>query len=132
MEIALEPQTVIDLDYTKTPKQYHGCAVLDSRSTIADLRFANCEFLRNLEIISGWKAFVKGTFYVVRYLKACAIFLSSDTVAKTYGVRGLYCLFEEVGKMNAKRDNKRLREMGVMNAWFGILDGIIIASGKSK
>lgn len=49
-----------------------------------------------LNIVSGWKTYVKGTFYVVRYLKAHAIFLSGDTVAKAYGVRGLYSSFEEV------------------------------------
>lgn len=39
---------------------------------------------------------------------------------------------QEMGKVNARTYGKRLHEMGLNNAWFGILNGIIIASGISK
>lgn len=37
-----------------------------------------------------------------------------------------------MGKKSATRYKKRLREIGIKNAWFGIIDGVIIASGASK
>jgi hypothetical protein len=49
-----------------------------------------------LNIIAGWKNFVKGKFYVVRYLKNHAVFLTDGSPAKAYGVNCLYSSFEEV------------------------------------
>lgn len=46
-----------------------------------------------LDIISGWRLFVKGSFYIERYLKRCAIFINND---KVYGVLGLYQNFDEL------------------------------------
>lgn len=51
---------------------------------------------KELEIVRSWKNFIKGRFYVVRYLKAYAVFLSGDAPPKAYGVRGLYSSFAEV------------------------------------
>ncbi|MHA1381568.1 MAG: hypothetical protein ACTSRG_24640 [Candidatus Helarchaeota archaeon] len=45
----------------------------------------------------------------------------------------LFVLFhQEQGKANAKKYKKMLLEMGISNAWFAVLYGIIVASGKSK
>ncbi len=49
-----------------------------------------------LEIVSSWKHFVRGRFFVLRYLKAHAIFLEAGRVPKAYGVLGLISPFEEV------------------------------------
>lgn len=192
-----------------------------------------------LKTVRSWKNFIKGKFYVVRYLKEYAVFLTGAASAKAYGVHCLYSPFEDVigsdlpilletvllpwrdkiiydglilpfnihlgsgvqqgiedsyrrakvqhgiisrfdlpvakaqthvellkfylrtpvsreecaaeiqeliqrdnnlmmlyhqemGKITAASYKKRLKESGVKNAWFGILDGIIIASGASK
>ena len=39
---------------------------------------------------------------------------------------------QEMGKAHARRQGTRLREMGVTDAWFAILEGTIVASGKTK
>ena len=40
---------------------------------------------------------------------------------------------QEMGKIHARTYGKRLREMGLSDvAWFGILQGLIISSGKTK
>jgi len=49
-----------------------------------------------LEVVKSWKNFIKEKFYVVRYLKDYAVFLTGDSPAKAYGVRGLYSSFAEV------------------------------------
>lgn len=192
-----------------------------------------------LEIVRSWKNFIKDKFYVVRYLKEYAVFLTGDSPAKAYGVRCLYSSFadvigsdlpvlletvllpwqdkiiydglispfnihfgsgvqegiedsyrkakvghgiitsfdlpateeqthadllkfylrtqasreeyaaeiheliqrdnrllvlyhQEMGKITAASYKKHLKESGVKNAWFGILEGIIIASGATK
>ena len=41
----------------------------------------------NLAIVSKWKNFVRGEFYIERYLKKYTVFIGGDTV---YGVLGLY------------------------------------------
>lgn len=46
-----------------------------------------------LEIISEWKNFVHGDFYIERYLKRCAMFIENDAV---YGVLGLHQSFDEL------------------------------------
>ncbi|KAA0226145.1 hypothetical protein EDS67_20845 [candidate division KSB1 bacterium] len=49
-----------------------------------------------LEIVAGWKNFMRGMFYIIRYQKDYAVFLTSEAPAKAYGVRALYSSFEEM------------------------------------
>lgn len=49
-----------------------------------------------LEIVSGWRTPLKGTFYLLRYLKKYAIFLDNETPSKAYGVLALTETFEEI------------------------------------
>ena len=46
-----------------------------------------------LTIVSKWKGFVQGEFYIERYLKKYTVFIGGDTV---YGVLGLYEGLEEI------------------------------------
>ncbi|GFP31237.1 hypothetical protein, partial [Candidatus Hakubella thermalkaliphila] len=39
---------------------------------------------------------------------------------------------QEMGKIHARTYGKRLREIGLTNAWFAILEGITIASGATR
>lgn len=39
---------------------------------------------------------------------------------------------QEIGKSYARSFGKRLREIGLGGVWFGILEGLIVASGKTK
>ena len=39
---------------------------------------------------------------------------------------------QEMGKVHARTYRKRLREIGVVDGWFAILEGMIIASGPTK
>jgi hypothetical protein len=39
---------------------------------------------------------------------------------------------QEMGRVHARYYRKRIKEAGLKTAWFGILDGLIIAGGKSK
>ena len=39
---------------------------------------------------------------------------------------------QEMGKIHARTYGKRLREIGLTNAWFAILEGVTIASGVTK
>lgn len=39
---------------------------------------------------------------------------------------------QEMGKVQARSLGKKLREIGFKNGWFGILEGMIVASGKTK
>ncbi len=47
----------------------------------------------NLAIVSQWRNFVRGKFYIERYLKKYAVFIGEDTV---YGVLGLHDGLEEI------------------------------------
>jgi hypothetical protein len=47
-----------------------------------------------LNIINTWQAFIKGDFYIERFLKKQAIFISSDD--RVYGVCGLYQGLDEM------------------------------------
>jgi hypothetical protein len=49
-----------------------------------------------LEIVAGWRNFVKGTFYLLCYLKRYAVFLDGETPPKAYGVVALTNTFEEI------------------------------------
>ena len=48
-----------------------------------------------LEIVSGWRHHIRGTFYLVRYLKRYAVFLD-ENATKAYGVLALNDSFEEI------------------------------------
>lgn len=39
---------------------------------------------------------------------------------------------QEMGKSHARTYGRRLREIGLVDSWFGILEGLVIASGKTK
>ena len=39
---------------------------------------------------------------------------------------------QETGKSNARRYRRRLKDIKISDGWFGILEGMIVASGKSK
>jgi hypothetical protein len=73
-------------------KLYGKGNLIDSFLKENPLRFSQEE----LNIVAGWRNFVKGKFYVVRYLKSYAVFLTDGSPAKAYGVRCLYSSFEEV------------------------------------
>ena len=49
-----------------------------------------------LAIVAGWKHAVIGQFYIFRYLSKYAIFLSTDSPKKAYGVLALADPFEEL------------------------------------
>lgn len=49
-----------------------------------------------LAIVAGWKHAVSGHFYVLRYLKQYAVFLSEGNPPKAYGVLALASPFEEL------------------------------------
>ena len=42
------------------------------------------------------------------------------------------CYHQEMGKIHARTYSKRLREIGLSGVWFAILEGLTIASGKSR
>lgn len=39
---------------------------------------------------------------------------------------------QEMGKMHARTYGKRLREVGLKGAWFAILEGLVVAGGKTR
>jgi hypothetical protein len=50
-----------------------------------------------------------------------------------YGNKELMVTYhQEMGKFHARTYGRRLREIGLNDAWFGILEGLVIASGKTK
>jgi len=53
-----------------------------------------------------------------------------ELINKDPGLLTLY--HQEMGKNYARTYGKRLREIGLTNAWFAILEGITIASGATK
>lgn len=52
-----------------------------------------------LEIISSWRHFVKGRFYIVRFLKDHAVFMDEGHSPKAYGVKGLAMQWELIGDL---------------------------------
>jgi hypothetical protein len=67
-------------------------AVIDSFIAENPFNFS----LGELEIVAGWKNLVKGTFWLLRYLKRYAIFLDDKKPPKAYGVVALTDTFEEI------------------------------------
>lgn len=55
---------------------------------------------------------------------------TQDLIHKNRNLMVLY--HQEMGKSYARTYGKRLREIGLSDAWFGILEGLIVASGKTK
>jgi len=53
-----------------------------------------------------------------------------ELISKNTNLLTLY--HQEMGKIYARTYGKRLREIGLTNAWFAILEGITIASGVTK
>jgi len=39
---------------------------------------------------------------------------------------------QEMGKSHARTYGRRFREIGLKDAWFGILEGLVISSGRTK
>jgi hypothetical protein len=51
------------------------------------------------EIISSWRHFVKGRFYIVRFLKDHVVFMDEGHPPKAYGVQGLAMQWELIGNL---------------------------------
>ncbi len=49
-----------------------------------------------LEIVSAWKNFVRGKFYIVRHLKNYTVFLDSSHPPRAYGVLGILVPIEDM------------------------------------
>lgn len=71
---------------------YGQSDLFDTFAAENPLKFSAAE----LDLVRAWKNFIKDKFYVVRYLKDYAVFLTGDSPAKAYGVRSLYSSFAEV------------------------------------
>ena len=71
---------------------YDHIALIDSFVAENPFNFSPVE----LEMVAGWKNFIKGTFYLLRYLKRYAIFLDDEAPPKAYGVVALTDTFEEI------------------------------------
>lgn len=70
-------------------------ALFENAAVIDDFVRENPEKLseEKLKIVSGWKNFVAGKFYIERLLKKYAVFISGE---KVYGVLGLYQGLDEI------------------------------------
>jgi len=53
-----------------------------------------------------------------------------DLIAKKPALRVLY--HEEMGKIHARDYKKRLKQIGINQGWFAVLEGLIVASGGTK
>lgn len=71
---------------------YDHMALIDSFVAENPFNFSPVE----LEMVAGWKNLVKGTFYLLRYLKRYAVFLDVKDPPKAYGVVALTNTFEEI------------------------------------
>ena len=126
---------------------YERLDLIDAFVDSNPFRFSDEE----LEIVLSWKNMVRGRFQLFRYLKKYAVFLDDSSPMKAYGVVALIDSFEdilgsathkdrrllvlyhqEMGKMHARTYGKQLREMGLRGAWFAILEGLIVAGGKTR
>jgi len=90
-----------------TPSKMDG-VILDEQTEIRDALFNNpsiidsfaeenpSKFTREeLNIVTGWRHHVKGSFYIVRYLKRYAVFLD-ENATRAYGVLALNNSFQEI------------------------------------
>jgi len=71
---------------------YKKPELIDSFVKENPLNFSSDE----LKMIRSWKNFVKGRFYILRYLKNYTIFLDTEEPSKAYGVLALNSPFEEI------------------------------------
>ena len=73
-------------------------ALYNRPELIADFVAANPSRLsaEELAIVASWKRFVSGEFYIVRFLKRYAVFLTAESPPQAYGVLGLTEEIEEV------------------------------------
>ncbi len=71
---------------------YERPELIDSFVNENPLNFTSDE----LEMVNSWKDFVKGTFYIFRYLKNYTVFLDADEPPKAYGVLALKSPFKEI------------------------------------
>ena len=53
----------------------------------------------NLDIVLGWKRFIKGEFFILRHLKKYTIFIGNDN--QVYGVIGLFDSIEDIVPVNS-------------------------------
>ena len=60
-----------------------------------------------------------------RYWDEIDDLIHSDPALLTY-------YHQEMGKIHARTYGKRLREIGLEDAWFAILEGAVVASGKTR
>ena len=91
----LSPEDILQLK----DKLYAAPDQIDSFVRDNPANFASEE----LEIISSWRHFIRGRFYVVRYLKNYAVFLDEGHPAKAYGVQELAVPWEKMLGLNLPR-----------------------------
>jgi len=53
-----------------------------------------------------------------------------ELIRKNPDLMAVYC--EEMGKVHARTYKKRLKDAGIVEGWFALIDGIIIAGGKTQ
>ncbi len=95
---------VPDVDSPEAYRRLDGQAKLKVREAL----YANPQLLERfvsanpahlspdeLHIVRGWKRFVAGEFYVFRFLKRYAVFISASEAARVYGVLGWISLPDE-------------------------------------
>ncbi|MCL4381178.1 hypothetical protein M1141_02790 [Candidatus Marsarchaeota archaeon] len=73
-------------------KLYSGNELIDTFVKENPLGLSSSE----LGIVSAWKDFIKGEFFVVKYAKEYAVFVTIDEPYKAYGVVGLKSPIEEM------------------------------------
>ena len=71
---------------------YKQPELIDSFVAENPWRFSSAE----LDVVSSWTNFVRGSFVILRYLKDYAIFLDHEEPPKAYGVLALYAPFEQL------------------------------------
>jgi hypothetical protein len=94
------------LSSTNTLEEYIGCPMKEKmkvREALYENHQLIDEFVKEnpqnfskdkLSVVSKWKDFIKGDFYIERFLKKQAIFISRED--RVYGVCGLYQGFDEL------------------------------------
>jgi hypothetical protein len=53
-----------------------------------------------------------------------------ELIEKDSDLMAVYC--EEMGKVHARTYRKRLKDAGIVEGWFALIDGMIIAGGKTQ
>lgn len=94
-----------DIDSAETYGQLRGAEKMEVRDALYD----NIDLLEpftaenpanlsphELEIVGGWKRFISGDFYILKFLKRYTIFVAVGETPQVYGVLGLYDSFEDI------------------------------------